>query len=76
MMSCRPARAHQPIALLVGAPQRGDIAAARSATNPRRVTFHCVIGLPGDVLDIRGAQVTMNGRLLVEPDLPEGRVSA
>jgi len=47
--------------------------AAPSATNPRRITFHRMIGLPGDVLDFREAQVTINGRLLVEPDLPEGR---
>ena len=35
-----------------------------------------VIGLPGDVVEARGGHVYINGRLLVEPYLPQGVVTA
>ncbi|MCS6848668.1 MAG: signal peptidase I [Anaerolineae bacterium] len=55
------------------APQRGDVVAVRSRIDPSRIELHRVIGLPGDALDIRGAQVSVNGLPLREPYLLEGR---
>ncbi|WP_169237296.1 signal peptidase I [Candidatus Roseilinea sp. NK_OTU-006] len=54
-------------------PQRGDVVAVRNRIDPARIQLHRVIGLPGDVLDIRGAQVSVNGLPLREPYLLEGR---
>lgn len=54
-------------------PQRGDIVAVSSRVEPSRVELYRVIGLPGDTLDVRGAQVTLNGLPLREPYLLEGR---
>ncbi len=34
-----------------------------------------VIGLPGDTIEVRDGHVLVNGRLLLEPYLPEGRLS-
>ncbi|BCX04726.1 MAG: signal peptidase I [Candidatus Roseilinea sp.] len=55
------------------APRRGDVVAVRSRIDPSRVELHRVVGLPGDALDIRGAQVSVNGLPLREPYLLEGR---
>ncbi len=54
-------------------PRRGDIVAVRNRVDPSRIELRRVIGLPGDVLDIRGVQVSVNGLLLREPYLLEGR---
>lgn len=53
-------------------PQRGDIVAVSSRVEPSRIELHRVVGVPGDMLDVRGAQVTVNGLPLREPYL-EGR---
>ncbi len=55
------------------APQRGDVVAVRNRIDPSHIELHRVIGLPGDVLDIRGVQVSVNGLPLREPYLLEGR---
>lgn len=55
------------------APQRGDIVAVRSHTDPSRIELYRVVGLPGDALDIRGIQVVVNGLPLREPYLLEWR---
>jgi signal peptidase I len=53
------------------APARGDIVVIRSRIDPARSSAFRVIGLPGDVLNIKGAQVTLNNQPLREPYLPE-----
>lgn len=52
-------------------PQRGDIVAVRSRLDPSQVQLYRIIGVPGDVLNIRGAQVTINALPLREPYLAE-----
>jgi signal peptidase I len=52
-------------------PARGDVVVIRSRIDPTRSTAFRVIGLPGDVLNIKGAQVTLNNQPLREPYLPE-----
>lgn len=52
-------------------PQRGDIVAVRSRTDSWQVQLYRIIGVPGDVLNIRGAQVTINALPLREPYLAE-----
>lgn len=54
-------------------PQRGDIVAVRSRIDPSQVQLYRVIGVPGDVLNIRGAQVAINALPLREPYLAESQ---
>lgn len=51
-------------------PARGDIVVVRDRIDPSRASAQRVIGLPGDVLNIKGAQVTLNNLPLNEPYLP------
>ncbi len=48
-------------------PRRGDVVAVRSRIDPSRVELHRVVGLPGDMLSVRGAQVSVGGLPLQEP---------
>jgi signal peptidase I len=59
------------IPYLLTAPARGDIVVVRDRIDPSRAAAMRVIGLPGDVLNIKGAQVTLNNQPLREPYLPE-----
>jgi signal peptidase I len=52
-------------------PARGDIVVVRSRIDPNRSSTFRVIGLPGDVLNIKGAQVALNNQPLRESYLPE-----
>jgi len=54
-------------------PRRGDVVAVRSRIDPSRLELHRVIGLPGDAITIRGAQVAVGGLPLQEPYLLEPR---
>lgn len=56
---------------LLTTPARGDIVVVRSRIDPARASAFRVLGLPGDVLNIKGAQVTLNNQPLREPYLPE-----
>jgi len=49
------------------APRRGDVVAVRSRIDPARLELHRVIGLPGDTITVRGAQVAVGGLPLQEP---------
>lgn len=59
------------IPYLLTTPARGDIVVVRSRIDPARASAFRVLGLPGDVLNIKGAQVTLNNQPLREPYLPE-----
>ncbi len=48
-------------------PQRGDIIVFRYPHDPSRDFIKRVIGLPGDVVEVRNEHVYVNGRALVEP---------
>jgi len=48
-------------------PQRGDIIVFRYPNDPTRDFIKRVIGIPGDVVEIRDGQVTINGKPVVEP---------
>lgn len=50
-------------------PQRGEIVVFRYPANPREHFIKRIIGLPGDVVEIRGGRVYINGVALEEPYL-------
>lgn len=52
-------------------PKRGDIVAVAAAQPTGTVRLLRVVGLPGESVQIRAAQVLINRRLLEEPYLPE-----
>jgi signal peptidase I len=56
---------------LLAPPQRGDIVIVRNRIDPSAWETRRVIGGPGDRLDIKGAQVSVNGQPLREPYQPE-----
>lgn len=56
---------------LLTTPARGDLVVVRSRIDPTRSSAFRVIGLPGDMLNTKGAQVTLNNQPLREPYLPE-----
>jgi signal peptidase I len=51
----------------VRAPQRGDIVVFRYPQDERRDFIKRIIGLPGDIVVVRGQQVLVNGQTLAEP---------
>jgi len=57
-------------------PDRGDIVVLIPPETPDRDFIKRVIGLPGDVVEARDGHVYVNGRLLLEPYLPKGEVTA
>ena len=48
-------------------PQRGDIVVFRYPNDPSRDFIKRVIGIPGDVVDVRDGTVTVNGHPVYEP---------
>lgn len=51
----------------IRAPNRGDVVVFRYPRDGRRDFIKRVVGVPGDVIQIRGRTVLINGRPLVEP---------
>lgn len=56
---------------LFHAPRRGEIVVFHPPRSPELVFIKRVIGLPGDTVEVRGAQVLVNGEPLSEPYLLE-----
>lgn len=55
------------------APQRGDVIVFAPPSNPSRDYIKRVIGIPGDMVEMRQGRVSVNGRPLTEPYmLPAG----
>ena len=48
-------------------PRRGDIVVFRSVERPSEDLVKRLIGLPGDVIDVRGKQLFVNGKAVDEP---------
>ncbi len=55
------------VAFSVGDPQRGDVIVFEFPLEPDKDFIKRVIGLPGDVVEIRAKQVIVNGQPLTEP---------
>lgn len=51
----------------LGEPERGDIIVFRDPRSDERKLIKRVIGLPGEVLEVQGGQVFVNGQRLDEP---------
>jgi len=60
-----------PNRFLFRAPRRGDIVVFRSPQNPNRDFIKRVIGVPGDVVEVREGVVYVNGEPLSEPYIAE-----
>lgn len=56
-----------PNRYLFRSPRRGDIVVFRSPQSPNRDFIKRVIGVPGDVVEVRDGVVYVNGEPLVEP---------
>ncbi len=55
------------LAYHIGAPQRGDIIVFKFPGQPTQDLIKRIIGLPGDVIEIRDRHVYVNGQALTEP---------
>ncbi len=55
------------LAYRTGMPVRGDIVVFRSTTSKDLDLIKRVVGLPGDTIDVRNGQVSVNGHVLDEP---------
>ncbi len=58
------------------APQRGDIVVFRDPHDRGRKLIKRIVGLPGEILEIRSGQVFVNGRRLEEPYLADPGLSS
>ncbi|MBX7213616.1 MAG: signal peptidase I [Thermoflexales bacterium] len=61
---------------LLTAPARGDLVAVSIPTNPSRSAARRVIGLPGERIELHGAQVFVDGQPLAEPYLQPAALTA
>jgi signal peptidase I len=56
---------------LLGQPERGDIVVFHYPGNPQEDYIKRVIGMPGDLVELRDARVYVNGEVLDEPYINE-----
>ncbi len=56
---------------VLNAPARGDVVVARSRIDPSKLLTLRVVGLPGDRVNVKGAQISINDQPLREPYLGE-----
>lgn len=52
---------------MLGSPEHGDIAVFRSPTPSERDFIKRIIGVPGDMVEVRDGQVYLNGAAVAEP---------
>ncbi len=53
-------------------PQRGDVTVFKYPVDPKRVFVKRLIGLPGEVVQIKESTLYINGRVVEQPYLPKG----
>lgn len=59
------------VSLYIRGPQRGDIVLLDAPDVPKKKYIKRVIGLPGDVVEIKNGEVYLNGEVLVENYIEE-----
>ena len=59
------------VAYLFRAPSRGDVIVLRDPTNPDRTLLRRIVAIPGDVVALDSSTVTINGKQLNEPYVPQ-----
>lgn len=52
-------------------PNRGEVIVFNDVTQPDKIAFKRIIGLPGEEVEIREEKIYINGEILNEPYLPE-----
>lgn len=57
----------EKVSYRINAPVRGDVIVFHYPRNPQKEYIKRVIGLPGDLVNITGGHVYINGRMLQEP---------
>jgi signal peptidase I len=53
-------------------PQRGDVIVFRYPQDERRTFIERIVGMPGDLISVRGREVVLNGTVLTEPYVRRG----
>ncbi len=57
-------------------PQRGDLVAVVIPSNPGRLAARRIVGLPGEKVELRGAQILIDGQSVIESYLPSAGIGS